>query len=64
MEEDSGLRRDRNNSQKASCRLKTSLNEACFKKSGPKGDDSGLKNNMGLVEDGGQNPSVGGWIAS
>ena len=24
-----------------------------LKKSGPKGDDSGLKNNMGLVEDGG-----------
>ena len=60
MEEDSGLRRNRNNSQKASCRVRKSLNEAGFKKSGPKGDNSGLKNNMGLVEDGGQNPSGGG----
>ena len=52
--------RDRKNIQKASNRLQKKLNEACFKKSGPMGYNSGLKNNMGLVEDGGQNPSGGG----
>ena len=35
--------RDRKNSQKASNRLKKSLNEACFKKSALMGDDSGLR---------------------
>ena len=49
--------RTRKNSQQASSRLKKSLNEACLKKSGPNGDDSVLKNKMGLVDDGGQSPS-------
>ena len=37
--------RDRKNIQKASNRLQKKLNEACFKKSGPMEEDSGLRRN-------------------